>query len=106
MLLAESVAVMAGKVVGAVCHGPAGLVDATAPDGKPLVSGKRVAGFSNTEEEAVGKTKLVTFLLEDRLKELGGKYEKTGDWQEFAIKDGKLVTGMQHASPLCGLHLV
>ena len=85
----------AGKVVAAVCHGPAGLVDAVGPDGKPIVSGKKVAGFSNTEEEAVGKTKLVPFLLEDRLKELGGKYEKVGDWAEFAIKDGRLVTGMR-----------
>ena len=88
------ICVSTGKVVGSVCHGPAGLVDAVAPDGKPLVSGKRVAGFSNTEEEAVGKTKLVPFLLEDRLQELGGKYEKKGDWAEFAIKDGRLVTGM------------
>jgi len=88
----------AGKVVGSVCHGPAGLVDAVAPDGKPLVSGKRVAGFSNTEEEAVGKTKLVPFLLEDRLQELGGNYEKKGDWAEFAIKDGRLVTGQNPQS--------
>lgn len=93
-----SEAYAAGKVVGAVCHGPAGLVDAVGPDGKPLVSNKRVAGFSNTEEEAVGKTKLVPFLLEDRLKELGGKYEKTGDWAEFAIKDGRLVTGQNPTS--------
>lgn len=80
-------------MVGAVCHGPAGLVDAVGPDGKPLVSNKRVAGFTNSEEEAVGKTKLVPFLLEDRLKQLGGKYEKAGDWAEFAVKDGRLVTG-------------
>lgn len=84
---------VAGKVVAAVCHGPAGLVDATGPDGKSLFNGKRVTGFCNTEEEAVGKTHQVPFLLEDRMKALGGKYEKKGDWADFSIADGRLVTG-------------
>ena len=84
----------AGKVVAAVCHGPGGILEATGPDGKSLVNGRKVTGFSNTEEEAVGKTNRVPFLLEDRLKQLGGKYEKKGDWADFAVRDGKLVTGM------------
>lgn len=84
---------VAGKVIAAVCHGPAGLVDATGPDGKPVFNGKRVTGFCNTEEEAVGKTDKVPFLLEDRMKGLGGKYEKKGDWNDFSIADGRLVTG-------------
>ena len=85
--------VCAGKVVGSVCHGPAGILEATGPHGKSIVHGKRVTGFCNTEEEAVGKTKKVPFLLEDRMKELGGKYEKQGDWADFALRDGRLVTG-------------
>lgn len=76
-----------------MCHGPCGLVDATGPDGKSIFNGKRVTGFCNTEEEAVGKTKLVPFLLEDRMKALGGKYEKKGDWSDFSIVDGRLITG-------------
>ena len=84
---------VAGKVIAAVCHGPAGLVDATGPDGKSVFNGKQVTGFCNTEEEAVGKTAKVPFLLEDRMKALGGKYEKKGDWNDFSVADGRLVTG-------------
>lgn len=87
----------AGKIVAAVCHGPAGLVLAKDGD-KPLVSGKKVTGFSNSEERAVGKDKYVPFLLEDKLKELGGKYECTGDWQPFVVQDGRLITGQNPAS--------
>ena len=90
----------AGKVVGAVCHGPAGILEATGPDGKSIISGKKCTGFCNTEEEAVGKTEKVPFLLEDRMKALGGKYEKKGDWNDFSLRDGKLVTGKQDTSQL------
>lgn len=90
----------AGKVVGAVCHGPAGILEATGPDGKSIISGKKCAGFSNTEEEAVGKTDKVPFLLEDRMKALGGKYEKKGDWSDFSLRDGKLITGKPSTSQL------
>ena len=85
----------AGKVVGAVCHGPAGILEATGPDGKSIISGKKCTGFCNTEEEAVGKTDKVPFSLEDRMKALGGKYEKKGDWNDFSLRDGKLITGKQ-----------
>jgi len=88
----------AGKVVCAVCHGPAGLVLAKDGD-KPLVAGKKVTGFTNTEEEAVGKTKMVPFLLEDRLKELGGNFERAdADWGVHVVSDGRLVTGQNPGS--------
>lgn len=87
----------ADKPVGAVCHGPAVLHRAMFR-GEPLVKGKRVTGFTNSEEEAVQLTKIVPFLVEDELKRLGGLYEKAGDWQSFAITDGRLVTGQNPAS--------
>lgn len=87
----------AGKVVSAVCHGPAGLVPGKDGD-KPLVSGKKVTGFSNSEERAVGKDKYVPFLLEDKLKELGGKYEAGADWQPHVVTDGRLITGQNPGS--------
>ncbi|MEG6508116.1 type 1 glutamine amidotransferase domain-containing protein [Methyloligella sp. 2.7D] len=87
-----------GKVVGAVCHGPAGLVNAKDENGEPLVKGRRVTGFTNSEEVAVELQNKVPFLLEDRLKQLGGKYEKVGDFEPFAISDGRLITGQNPAS--------
>ncbi len=87
-----------GKVVSAVCHGPAGLVNVVDSNGKPIVAGRRVAGFSNTEEEAAGLTKAVPFLLEDRLRALGGLYEKGPDFTPFAERDGKLITGQNPQS--------
>mmetsp|Transcript_69534 Transcript_69534/g.220133 ORF Transcript_69534/g.220133 Transcript_69534/m.220133 type:complete len:227 (+) Transcript_69534:461-1141(+) len=95
----------AGKVVGAVCHGPMGLVDVKV-DGKSIVSGKKVTGFTNTEEEAVGLTKVVPFLLEDKLKELGGLYEKSGDWSDFAVRDGNLITGQNPQSSVAAAKLM
>lgn len=85
-------------VVAAVCHGPAGLVSARLADGKPVVAGRRVAGFTNSEERAVGLADTVPFLLESRLRELGGRYESGPDFQPFAVADGKLVTGQNPAS--------
>lgn len=88
----------AGKPVGAVCHGPAVLLGAKAPDGSPLVQGKRVTGFTNSEEEAVELTKVVPFLVEDELKALGGRYSKGADWSSHTEVDGHLVTGQNPAS--------
>ena len=88
----------AGKPVAAVCHAPAVLRDVKGPDGKPLVAGKKVTGFTNTEEEAVGLTKIVPFLVEDMLKEKGGNYSKGGDWQSYVLTDGLLITGQNPAS--------
>lgn len=87
-----------GGVVAAVCHGPGALVNARKADGSPLVAGHRVTGFSNEEEQAVGLTEVVPFLLESRLTELGGRYEHAGNWQPFAVRDGQLVTGQNPAS--------
>lgn len=86
------------KVVSAVCHGPVGLVSAQQPSGDPIVKGKRVTGFTNSEEVAVGKDKLVPFSLEDKLKELGGLFECGEDWGSHAVRDGQLVTGQNPAS--------
>jgi len=86
------------RPVGAVCHAPAVFRHPKGADGKPLVSGKTVTGFTNTEEEGVGLTKVVPFLVEDMLKANGGKYEKGGDWVSFVVTDGKLVTGQNPAS--------
>ncbi len=70
----------------------------TQADGKPLVSGKRVTGFTNTEEEGVGLTDVVPFLVEDMLKKNGGDYSKGDDWASYVLVDGKLVTGQNPAS--------
>ena len=90
--------VKADKAVGAVCHAPAALVNVRGKDGEYLVKNKRVTGFSNTEEEAVGLTAVVPFLLEDRLKQRGGIYNKAADWTVCVQVDGKLVTGQNPAS--------
>jgi putative intracellular protease/amidase len=88
----------AGKPVAAVCHAPAVLIHPKNADGTPLVAGKHVTGFTNTEEEAVQLTDVVPLLVEDALKEQGGIYSKKDDWQPYAITDGKLVTGQNPAS--------
>lgn len=86
------------RPVGAVCHAPAVFKHTKGTDDKPLVSGKTVTGFTNTEEEAVGLTDVVPFLVEDMLKTNGGTYEKGDDWASFVVTDGKLVTGQNPAS--------
>jgi len=86
------------KPVAAVCHAPAAFVNVRGKSGQYLVRGKRVTGFSNAEEEAVGLTKVVPFLLEDRLKERGGVYSHGADWAPHVQVDGKLVTGQNPAS--------
>jgi Putative intracellular protease/amidase len=86
------------KPVAFVCHAPAALLKVKAPDGEPLVKGKEVTGFSDTEEEAVKLTKVVPFLLEDELKKLDAHYSKGGDWSSYTKKDGLLITGQNPAS--------
>lgn len=88
----------AGKVIGAVCHGVAGLVAARAADGRSIVSGKRVNSFTDDEEDAAGLSSVVPFKLESRLRELGGRFEKASNWASFAVRDGTLVTGQNPAS--------
>ena len=86
------------KPVAAVCHAPAVFKHTKTTDGKSLVSGKKVTGFTNGEEEAVQLTNVVPFLVEDMLKENGGIYSKKEDWATYAIVDGNLITGQNPAS--------
>ena len=88
----------AGTTVSAVCHAPAVFRHTKAADGSPLVKGKKVTGFTNSEEEAVQLTKVVPFLVEDMLVSNGGLYQKGADWQSFIVTDGKLITGQNPAS--------
>jgi putative intracellular protease/amidase len=91
-------AIAFGKPVAAVCHAPGVLKNVKGTDGKPLVNGKKVTGFTNSEEDAVGLTDIVPFLVEDMLKESGGIYAKGADWGEFVLEDGLLITGQNPAS--------
>ncbi len=91
-------ALAAGKPVAAVCHAPGVLRHVRNADGTPLVQGRQVTGFTNSEEAAVGLTDVVPFLVEDMLKANGGRYSKAGDWQPYAVEDGLLITGQNPAS--------
>ncbi len=88
----------AGKVVAAVCHGPTALTQCEKPDGTPLVKDKLVTGFKDSEEIAVNLQDVVPFMLEAKLKELGGKYESADDWNSKVCVDGTLVTGQNPQS--------
>jgi putative intracellular protease/amidase len=90
--------IASGKQVAAVCHAPAVLRHVKAPDGSPLVRGRSVTGFSNTEEEAVQLDNVVPFLLEEELKAKGANYSKAEDWNPHAVTDGTLITGQNPAS--------
>ena len=88
----------ADKPVAAVCHAPGVFKSVKGKDGQSLVKGRTVTGFTNTEEEAVGLTDVVPFLVEDMLKANGGTYSKGADWGSYVLIDGKLVTGQNPAS--------
>ncbi|MEG1157433.1 MAG: type 1 glutamine amidotransferase domain-containing protein, partial [Acinetobacter sp.] len=88
----------ADKPVALVCHAPGVLRDVKDAEGHSIVEGKTVTGFTNTEENGVGLTDIVPFLVEDMLKEKGGKYSKTEDWQVYVQQDGLLITGQNPAS--------
>ncbi|MBB3175301.1 putative intracellular protease/amidase [Endobacter medicaginis] len=94
----------ANKPVGLVCHAPGALRDVKGADGKPLVEGRTVTGFSNSEEEAVGLTEVVPFLVEDALTGLGAHYSKGPDWGAHVQTDGLLVTGQNPASSDAAAH--
>ncbi len=87
-----------GRPVAAVCHAPAIFRHTKAPDGSPLVAGKSVTGFSNTEEAAVELVDVVPFLVEDELKANGAKYSKVDDWHPYVVTDKNLITGQNPAS--------
>ncbi len=86
------------KPIAFVCHAPAALKEVKGVNGDPLVKGKKVTGFTNSEEAAVGLTDIVPFLVEDMLKKNGGNYSKKDDWASYAIEDGNLITGQNPAS--------
>jgi putative intracellular protease/amidase len=86
------------KPIAAVCHAPAVLLNVNDEKGEPIIKGKKVTGFTNSEEAAVQLTKIVPFLLEDELKNKGGIYSKKEDWKTYVVKDGLLITGQNPAS--------
>lgn len=88
----------ADKPLGLVCHAPGVLRHVKQPDGRPLVAGRHVTGFSNTEEDAVQLTNVVPFLVEDELRQQGGQYSKAPDFEEHVVTDRKLVTGQNPPS--------
>ena len=90
--------IAADKPVALVCHAPGVLRHAKAATGRPLVEGLQVTGFTNTEEEGVGLTQVVPFLVEDELKANGGHYSKGPDWGSYVVRDGLLITGQNPAS--------
>lgn len=90
--------VKADKPVGAVCHAPVALVNVRGKDGEYLVKGKRVTGFTNSEEDAVGLSGVVPFLLENKLMERGARFSKAENWAPYVQVDGKLVTGQNPKS--------
>ncbi len=86
------------KPISFVCHAPAALKDVKNADGSPLVKGKKVTGFTNSEEDAIGLTDVVPFLVEEMLKNNEGIYSKKEDWAAYAVQDGNLITGQNPAS--------
>lgn len=90
--------IAANKPVALVCHAPGVLRHVKSADGRPLVAGKKVSGFTNTEEEGVGLTDVVPFLVEDELKKLGGVYSQGPDWGSYVVQDGLLITGQNPGS--------
>ncbi|MGR3504938.1 MAG: type 1 glutamine amidotransferase domain-containing protein [Paracoccaceae bacterium] len=86
------------RPIAAVCHAPAVFKNTKTPEGKPFVAGRKVTGFTNSEEEGAGLTDVVPFLLEDMLTDRGAQYTKGNDWSSFVVTDGKLVTGQNPAS--------
>lgn len=90
--------IAANKPVALVCHAPGVLRNVKTPAGRPLVEGKKVSGFTNTEEEGVGLTDIVPFLVEDELIKLGGVYSKGPDWGSYVVQDGLLITGQNPGS--------
>jgi Putative intracellular protease/amidase len=88
----------AGKPMGFVCHAPGALRHVKAASGAPLIQGKQVTGFTNSEEAAVELTDVVPFLIEDEFIKLGAHYQKGADWAPFVVQDGQLITGQNPAS--------
>jgi putative intracellular protease/amidase len=88
----------AQKLVAAVCHGPAALVSAIGANGKPLVQGRKLTGFTNEEEQEVQLDQLMPFLLESQLSELGAQFVPAAKWSDHVVVDGNLITGQNPQS--------
>ncbi|WP_169525174.1 type 1 glutamine amidotransferase domain-containing protein [Pseudalkalibacillus hwajinpoensis] len=88
----------AEKIIGSVCHGPAGLVNVTYKDGTPLVKGKKVSAFTDSEEREMGLVEQMPFLLETKLREKGANFELADNWSVFSVRDGNLITGQNPQS--------
>ncbi len=88
----------AGKTIAVVCHSTGALRHVQTADGKPLVQGKEVTGFTDGEEEEVGLTKVVPFLVEDEMLKLGATFSKKGNWEVHVVSDGLLITGQNPGS--------
>lgn len=86
------------KLIGAVCHGVAGLISLQNNSGESLVKNKQITGFSNSEEESSGLTRVVSFLLETKLLSLGALYSKGPDYVSYVVADGNIITGQNPAS--------
>lgn len=95
-----------GKIIASVCHGAAGLVSARRADGKSVVAGRKVNSFTDAEEVAVGLQDVVPFMLESRLRELGGVFEGGPNWQAYSVRDGHLITGQNPQSSEKIAHMV
>lgn len=89
---------MAGKGIASVCHGVAGLVGVLGENGRPLVEGRKLTSFTNSEEVAVGLEQLVPFMLESRLREQGGIFSSVADFNPYVVVDGNLITGQNPVS--------
>ncbi|SER25812.1 type 1 glutamine amidotransferase domain-containing protein [Piscibacillus halophilus] len=87
-----------GKVIGSVCHGPSALVNATDRSGTPIVKGKKVTAFTDSEEKEMQLDMHMPFLLETKLREKGANFESDENWQDFSVRDGNLVTGQNPQS--------
>jgi putative intracellular protease/amidase len=98
--------IAAGKTIALVCHAPGVLHRVKNADGTPFVAGRKVTGFTNGEEEAVGLTKVVPFLVEDELLSLGAIFSKVKDWGVYTVTDGQLITGQNPASSGPAAHVL
>ena len=96
----------AGAVVGAVCHGPAGLLQAKAENGQPLVAGRRVNSFTDAETQQIELVGVEPFLLETRLRALGGEFECSDNFTSHAVRDGRLITGQNPQSTVAVCQLL
>lgn len=88
----------ADKPVAAVCHGPVAMVNVKDKSGAPILKGKTVTAFTDSEEEAVGLTKVVPFLLEDSIRDQGANFQRGKDWGSYVVEDGNIITGQNPAS--------